>query len=68
MDPQSGGSITDLKILEAFIQKHGLDYVIGPATKADGSCFLWALKQNMQFFKQKGIWKKTVPEDVELDY
>ena len=66
MDPQSGGSITDLKILEAFIQKHGLDYVIGPATKADGSCFLWALKQNMQFYKEKGIWKKTVPEDVEM--
>ena len=66
MDPGSGGSITDLRILDAFIKKHGLDYIIGPKTKADGSCYLWSLKQNMEFYRRKGIWNKSVQEDVEM--
>ena len=66
MHPESGGSITDLKLLDDFIKKHGLDYVIGQTTKADGSCYLWALKQNMEFFQRKGTWRKNIPEDVEM--
>ena len=66
MEPGSGGSITDLKILDAFIKKHGLDYIIGPTTKADGSCYLWSLKQNMEFCRRKGTWNRPVPDDVEM--
>ena len=58
-------SVTDLSILQRFIDERHLPYAIGPSTTADGNCFLHAMLQNFQHFKSLGHIEK-VPEDVNV--
>ena len=57
--------ITNLDPLQQLIDRHKLPFLIGPRTRADGSCFLWCMKQNMEFLKRSGSWNKDI-KDVEV--
>ena len=57
-------SLTDLGRLHNCLVSLKLNYTIGEPTKADGSCFLHALIQNINFFHQLGMWKKEIPSSV----
>ena len=58
-------SITDLSLLRGFLARKNLDLVIGDATPMDGSCLLWAVKQNMTHLSSLGLWSRVIPDNVE---
>ena len=56
---------TDLKVLHTFLLERKLKYRIGPEkTRADGSCFLDMLLQNMKHLAKAGKWNKHIPSSV----
>ena len=57
-------SVTDLRVLQAFLLRRKLKYRVGSKTKADGSCMLHSLIQNMFFFSRLGLWSKEIPASV----
>ena len=59
-------SITDLKILKEFLLTRNLPLIVGDATPGDGSCFIHACIQNMNYLKSVGQWDKPILTSEEL--
>ena len=61
MEPEPGPRlITNLDPLHLLIERHKLHFIVGPRTRADGNCFLWSMRQNMEFYRASGSWDKEI--------
>ena len=59
-------SLTNLGPLRECLKRLNLMLEVGSATRADGSCFIWACKQNIARLVQEGAWKENIPEEEEF--
>ena len=59
-------SLTNLEPLRACLTRLNLALTVGPATKANGSCFICACKQNMDRLAAEGAWLQNIPDEEEF--